>query len=94
MKIPLLGATVCKKNAFPWFKILNNKSFSDTISLKGNSGIELLKQGLERGHGITAIVRSSVKLKQYDDSKNLKVAIIYKYVLLLFFFILKIFFSS
>lgn len=39
----------------------------------GNTGLELVKQGLERGHEITAIVRNPEKLHSYKDNANLKI---------------------
>ena len=41
----------------------------------GNSGLELIKQGLERGHEITAIVRNPAKLAQFKYNDKFKVMI-------------------
>lgn len=47
-----------------------------SIKLKGNTGLELVKQALERGHQVTALVRNPGALEAFSKNENFKVIII------------------
>ena len=46
------------------------------IKLKGNTGLELVKQALERGHQVTALVRNPGALEAFSKNENFKVIMI------------------
>jgi putative NADH-flavin reductase len=47
-----------------------------SIKLKGNTGLELVKQALERDHQVTALVRNPGALEAFSKNENFKVIII------------------
>ncbi len=43
-----------------------------SYNLKGSSGLQVVEQGLKRGHHVTALVRDKSKLSQFADNANFK----------------------
>lgn len=75
MKVAIFGATVSEMKFI--VSIITNqiKDHCFFIKLKGNTGLELVKQALERGHQVTALVRNPGALEAFAKNENFKVII-------------------